>query len=263
MMELLITVKAYPEISKKLGEVVCVAGIRTDVQPYKWVRLWPIIDFRDLPPASSFKKYQFVEVAVSKSVKDSRPESHAPDPDTLRTGATLASDRGWAARRPYVEAVVTNSMCEIQQRQAVDGTSLGAFRPAEVLDLEISEADEWTQAQRNSLNQLNLLADDREQLEWIPYRFRYVYRCAFEHCSGHRQTIIDWEIKQAYRRWSREYPDDWAERIRNRWLDELCSPDRDTVFFVGNQFGAPKAFLVLGVYWPPKQPSEQLGLLQV
>ena len=69
----------------------------------------------------------------------------------------MSSDRGWAARRPYVEAVITDSMCEIQQRQAVDGTSLGAFRPAEVLDLEFPEADEWTQAQRNSLNQLGLL----------------------------------------------------------------------------------------------------------
>jgi len=167
------------------------------------------------------------------------------------------SDRGWAARQPYVEAVITDSMCEIQQRQAADGTSLGAFRPAEVFDLEISEAEERTQAQRNSLNQLNLLVDDREQLEWVTYRFRYVYRCGFEHCHGnHRQTIIDWEIKQAHRLWSQRYPDDWQERIRSKWLDELCAPDRDTELFVGNQFGLPKAFLVLGVYWPQAASHE-------
>lgn len=179
-------------------------------------------------------------------------------------GSTVSSDRGWAARRPYVEAVITDSVCEIQQRQAVDGTSLGAFRPAEVLDLEITEAETWTQAQRNSLNQLNLLADDREQLAWIPDRFRSVYRCAFERCHGnHRQTIVDWEIKQACRRWSREYPDDWRQRIRRRWLDQLCGADRDTVFFVGNQFGAPRRSSCSGSTGPPKQPAQPLGLLEM
>ena len=39
---LAITVIAYPVISSALGEVVCVAGIRTDslMQP-EWVRLFP------------------------------------------------------------------------------------------------------------------------------------------------------------------------------------------------------------------------------
>lgn len=73
-MELLITVKSYPEISTKHGEVVCVAGIRTDVRPYRWVRLWPIIDFRGLPPVSSVKNYQFVDISAARSVKHSRPE---------------------------------------------------------------------------------------------------------------------------------------------------------------------------------------------
>jgi hypothetical protein len=34
---------------------------------------------------------------------------------------------------------------------------------------------------------------------------------------------------------------------------------RDTAFFVGNQHQHPTAFMVLGVWWPPKQP-EQLAL---
>jgi hypothetical protein len=217
----------------------------------------------DLPPSSSFRKYQFVHIDAKKSAKDPRPESHAPNPDTLRTGDTLPSHRQWAARRPYVEGVIGESMCELQRRQAVDGTSLGAFRPAEVEAVEITDSEPWTDAQRNALAQLSLLAADRRELEWVPFRFRYRYRCTDRACNGHSQTIVDWEIKQAWRTWSQQYPDDWRDRIQQKWLHEMCGPGRDTVFFVGNQFGAPKAFLVLGVYWPPKLPGEQLGLLDV
>ncbi len=56
--ELIVTVKAYPNISQRYGEVVCVAGIRTDVEPNRWVRLFPI-QFRDLEFSKRFKKYQY------------------------------------------------------------------------------------------------------------------------------------------------------------------------------------------------------------
>lgn len=256
------TVKAYPEISKRHGEVVCVAGVRTDEQPYQWVRLWPIKDFRDLPVTQAFRKYQFIDLDAPTSRRDPRPESRAPNLDSIVNGDFLPSDRDWAARRPFVEPLIGESMCAIQRQHAVDGTSLGAFRPAAVHDVEITENDPWSQEQRNALSQLSLLAADQAELEWVPYRFRYRYTCGDPDCNGHRQMIIDWEIKQAYRRWSRQYPRDWQARIRHKWLDEMCAADRDTAFFVGNQFGAPLAFLVLGVWWPPKRPAQQLELLQ-
>lgn len=262
-MDVLVTVKAYPEPSQRHGEVVCVAGIRTDVKPYTWVRLWPI-DFRGQPVADRFRKYQFVHVDASKSRSDTRPESHRPNLDSLTTGDQLSTANGWASRRPYVEPLIADSMCGILRRQAEDGTSLGAFRPAEVLDLEITDNKPWAPEQRNALAQLSLFSADRKELEWIPHRFHYRYRCAEEGCNGHRQMIIDWEIKQAYRRWSSEYPSDWQARLRDKWLGELCAPDRDTVFFAGNQYAAPRGFLVLGVWWPPRRASqhEQMGLLE-
>jgi hypothetical protein len=53
---LLVTVKAYPAISEKYGEVVCVAGIRTDTPQLEWARLHPVA-FRDLPFAQRFNKW--------------------------------------------------------------------------------------------------------------------------------------------------------------------------------------------------------------
>jgi len=57
------TVKAYPEASQRHGETVCVAGVRTDVGPYRWVRLWPI-NFRGLSFDEQFKKYEEIEIDV-------------------------------------------------------------------------------------------------------------------------------------------------------------------------------------------------------
>jgi hypothetical protein len=48
-MELVVTVKASPAVSRTLDEVVCVAGVRTDVEPHRWVRLYPIAFRRPLP----------------------------------------------------------------------------------------------------------------------------------------------------------------------------------------------------------------------
>jgi hypothetical protein len=45
-MELLITVKAYPSVSIRYGEAVCVAGVRLDTSTAVWGCLFPVA-FRD------------------------------------------------------------------------------------------------------------------------------------------------------------------------------------------------------------------------
>jgi len=51
---------------------------------------------------------------------------------------------------------------------------------------------------------------------------------------------------------------DWRDLIRAKWFDQMCGPDRDTAFIVGNQHQHPGGFLILGVWWPPR--SDQLSL---
>ena len=60
----LVTVKAYPEISAKHGETVCVAGI--DVDTGYWMRLYPV-PFRDLEAYRKFEKYSIIEVRGRES----------------------------------------------------------------------------------------------------------------------------------------------------------------------------------------------------
>ena len=96
---------------------------------------------------------------------------------------------------------------------------------------------------------------DGTGLEKVPYRFLYVYGCDDPACPGHRQTIVDWEIGQLYRALrDRGDADDVALRkICDKWLGQMCAPDRDTAFFVGNHLKNPRGFMVLGVFWPPKR----------
>lgn len=103
------------------------------------------------------------------------------------------------------------------------------------------------------MNQLSLFAQDKQTLEEVPWRWKYHYNCG-SGCNGHHQTIIDWEIAAAWRSWRHDYGShDAAERVRQKWLNELAGAEKDCVFFVGNQHQHPESFLVLGVYWPPKQ----------
>lgn len=257
-----VTVKAYPQPSAQYREAVCVAGIRTDVEPHRWVRLYPV-EFRDLPAAMRFEKYSEISLLVSSS-SDSRPESVRPDPNSIEIVRTIDTRDAWAERRAILEPLLVSSMCSLFEQQRVDGTSIGAFRPSAVEDVVVSpEPNEWSTQQLTNLGQLSFTAQQKQMLEKIPWRWRLHYTCDSIGCNGHRQTLIDWEAAAAWRSWSREVSaEEAAERVRRKWLDEVCGPEKDVVLFVGNQHQHPEGFLVLGVFWPPRRRprAEQLQI---
>jgi hypothetical protein len=261
-------VKAYPALSTKYGEVSCVAGVEITAEGLRWIRLYPV-PFRSLEDDQQFRKYQRVRLSVEAHRGDLRPETRRPNRDSIEVhGAPISTKNAWEARRRFVEPLMAASMCEISRRQQQDKTSLGVFRPKRVIDFKI-EATSIDEAKRQIARawsaQTSLLdglgSEERtsqlRELEQIPWTFRYRYECTEPGCKGHSQKIIDWEIAQFYRR-VRPYSD-WHERMRKRWLDEVCDEDRDTAFFVGNMHQHPGSFLILGVWWPPRRP-EQLAL---
>ena len=52
VMEVLVTVKAYPSVSGTYGEAVCVAGVRLDTPTPHFVRFFPV-GYRDLCRSSA------------------------------------------------------------------------------------------------------------------------------------------------------------------------------------------------------------------
>lgn len=134
----------------------------------------------------------------------------------------------------------------------------GVFHPADVRDLLIEKAEEWSPRQDMVANQPSLLFPTKKTLERIPYRFSYRYSrgSSCKTKDGHTQSIIDWEIGQAFRDWTKYDEPERLEKIRERWISKLCGADRDTFFFVGNTHVHQRSFMVLGVFWPPARLSE-------
>ena len=123
----LITVKAYPNPSKKHGETVCCAGI--DMDTLQWIRLYPI-PFRDLDQFKKFNKYNIIKVKCYKST-DKRIESYKVDSDTIEILDHLDTSKNWARRKEFVSPTVSSSFCEIL-KDASQNKSLGAFKPSNV-----------------------------------------------------------------------------------------------------------------------------------
>lgn len=267
--EVLITVKAYPQLSKKSGEVVCVAGVRLDRDKPEWIRLFPV-PFRDLPDTSRFKKYDLVLLPIRLGA-DTRPESYLPGLDGLEVVKSVDAGRDqlWRSRRHLLgDLVGATTMCRLQAANSGADSrrvlSLGLIRPAEVLDVTV-EANQGFDAQRKRLAELaaeeTLLGPAKAELQAAPYVVKYRYRCEEPGCGGHEQSLIDWEVGEAGRKWPESYPaSEIPGRIRDKFLGQLCGADRDTHFYVGNQLRFPASFLVLGVFWPKLPPVDDPAL---
>jgi len=125
----LITVKAYPNPSKKYGETVCVAGV--DINTLQWVRLYPI-PYRDLENEKKFEKYSIVEVNVRKATDDTRPESYKVDVGSINIIDRLDSKNNWEKRKPFLLPTISPSFCSILEESQQNNKSLGMFKPERV-----------------------------------------------------------------------------------------------------------------------------------
>ena len=259
-MELLVLVKAYPAISTKYGEAVCVAGIRLDTPTPQWARLFPV-GFRDLPADQQFRKYDVISLEAQRHLSDRRAESYRPNLESICITRHLKSGGDWAARRRWVEPMLGPTMCELfnGRRDGGNGPSLGVVRPRLVVGVFPREREPWSARQQATLAQGSLL-NTKKALEQPAHAFAYHWFCEDASCKGHQQSIADWELGQACRSWERDLGEVVA-KVQAKWLAEMCSETRDTMFFVGDQHQHPGSFMILGTFWPERRPhSDQLAL---
>lgn len=253
--EVLVTVKAYPSISTKYGEAICVAGVRLDSAKPQWVRLFPV-PFRDLPLSKQFGKYEIITLRACRHSTDRRAETWRPDVESIERGPMLPAGGAWLARRPHLEPLIGPTMCDLHhgRKGGGAGPSLGLVRPARIRSIRVEPESEWSPGQLGVAGQQNLLTH-KSQLVKPGHAFSYSYLCASPGCKGHVQKIVDWELGEAYRTWS-PHGDELVAMIRRRWLDDMCHEKRETMFFVGDQHTRPGKFLVLGTFYPERRPNE-------
>ncbi len=239
----LITVKASPEIGRTHGETVCVAGIRLDGEDYRWIRLFPVQ--WQWFWQGEHPKYQVIELEIDKHDKDQRPESYRP---RLETTAVLDQLPAGKRRAEVLNRLPQYRMCDLVAAKGWARPSLGLVLPREITGFtrEDHTGDTAHAAKMNRAAQGSLLAQGAPKLEFSPFTFKLAYRCQSASCRGHEQSIVDWEISEAWRNWRRSYPTDYLDRIEEKWLS-LVDPARLPALYVGNQHQAPQGFLVLGI----------------
>lgn len=247
----LITVKAYPSPSKKYGETVCCAGI--DIDTLQWLRLYPI-PYRDLDRSQKFRKYTIINVRCRKVPDDYRVESYKIDADSIEKLSYLDTKQKWEARKKVVLPTVSSSFCSILQ-DTVKNKSLGTFKPCNI-DFFWKKSSLENEAKRKACYaQLSFFDTKKKEIEQIPFDFYYHFKCQDQaNCPGHKLPIIDWEIGQAYRNWRYKYKPQalLLEKIKQRWMDLMCSEENDVYFYVGNMKRFRDHFMVLGVFYPQK-----------
>ena len=253
----------YPHPSREYKELVCTAGI-TD--KYEWVRLYPIA-YRYQPPERRFRKYQWIDVDLLPKGQgnDHRKESRKPLMESIKLiGEPLDTkhDRDWRARREIIDKMPVHTVKELEALYETEKVSLGIVRPTRVLDVVIEEADrKWKPEWQILYSQFSLFGDIQKPLAKIPFKFSYVFECEDSN-RPYKRTIVDWELGVLYLNELSRLHDERkaAQSVRNVYLNELCSKNRDTRFFMGTTFPW-NSWVVVGVFYPPKSPlGRQLSL---
>jgi hypothetical protein len=120
---------------------------------------------------------------------------------------------------------------------------------------------EWSPAQLSMLRQKHLFVEPpEEELQKIPFVFRYEFLCEDEGCPGHKLMCTDWELGQSYREWRSEYRDQWQEKFRQTYESEMIHKN-DTHFYVGTVASHPNRWIIIGLFYPPREAENRQGNL--
>lgn len=247
----LITARTYPVPSKTSIEVSCTAGITDEG---KWIRLFPV-PYRFLDNDKRFRKYQRIEAKVTKAQSDIRPESYKIDIDSIGIVSTqIPTVHNWQERKAKVLPLMSSSLCWLQKERDHRGEpTLGLFKPKVITGFKFERTDDgWTDSELASLRQYPLFGNaPRNQLEKLPYVFSYQFKCDQPDCSGHTLQCTDWEMGASYWSWKYKYGVNWERKFRDRYETEMIL-SKDTHFFVGTVHTHPDAWIIIGLFYPPK-----------
>lgn len=274
--KVLITVKAYPAISKKYNETVCTAGI---TEEGKWIRIYPI-QFRQLDYDNQFKKYEWVELDLERNSSDFRPESYRPKylklDDLISYGIIKADGAAWVERREYVLNKIYTNLDELiaEAKNKAICTSLAVFKPTKIIDFVYHETDrEWKKEKLDFLKskklQLNLFEnnelndiDEFEIVDKLPYKFSF----KFEDDAGKESTLMieDWETGMLF--WNSLATNEGnefnaCEDVKKKYFEDFAKT-KDYHFFLGTtkrfHYTAPNPFVIIGDFRPKHIKQESL-----
>lgn len=271
---ILITVKTYPTISTKYGELVCTAGLREDGS---WIRIYPV-PFRRLDAYQKFPKYSFIEAEVIRNTKDARPESHKVSTDTIElTGDVLGTHDHWRERREWIlkRGTVHTNLTQLIEANKVGDLSLATFKPSRIRGFKIEpDSADWGEAKLAAVDALARQGDlfdgwkgqDLARLvRKLPWKFSYI----IEDDEGRESTMMieDWEIGELYWNCLRTSasPEQAAEKVRAKYLHEFASKDLHLYLGTTKKYDrwASNPFVIIGTFYPPINPQQEMDLFDL
>jgi hypothetical protein len=269
----LITVKTYPTLSRKYGETVCTAGLRSDGT---WMRIYPV-PFRRLDDGEQYKKFDWLDADFAPSRSDPRPESHHPTNfDQMTPVGHMGTADGWRERREFMLKVarVYDRLDPLIAAAKANQLSLAIFKPARVIDFIHEDDDrDWDAAKlaqmREQTRQTELFAEEawRETFAVIP-KVPYTFSYHFEDAGGRRSTlqVLDWECGQLYWNCLRGAAGDEAAalpKVRAKYFDEFGQRDLHFLLGTTQQFHqvGPNPWVIVGVFAPPFQNQLEFEMI--
>ncbi|MFC2141063.1 hypothetical protein ACFLQP_02070 [Acidobacteriota bacterium] len=259
--KVLITVKTYPTLSEKYGELVCTAGVREDGS---WVRIYPL-PFRRFEQYKRFAKYTWIELQLTKNKADHRPESLRPVGLDFKVLEHVDYKNNWGKRKKLVlKNNIYDDMALLIDKAKANQLSLALFKPTKICDFVWEEVErKWNSKKLESvlmdLKQRPLFEpegfiEDFKIIPKLPYRFSYI----FEDKEGKRSRLMfeDWEVGQLFWNCKEKYINEQEalKKVKQKYFDEFVSK-KDLYFFVGTtrfHSWGKNPFLIIGTFHPPK-----------
>ena len=258
-------VKTYPCPSSKYIETCCTAGITESGKP---IRIYPV-PFRQLLDDHRYKKWQWISAPVAQSNTDSRHESYKIQFTEIELLDKVDTSDLWSKRLPWICKFPRYYDIEELARDGKAGVCSLAYMKVDVLDkLEIKKAkrEKFTKQQLEDLarSSRDLFSDQdlceiENLLEKIPYDFYYHFTI---NNKAQKAKIIDWEICQLYRNCVKDYGENWAKKLEQKYYEQYKN---FTLYLImGNQARFRKQFMIISVCAVPKRkkaPSDDAQLL--
>ena len=233
--EVIVIIKAAPQVGEKYGETVCCAGIDPDD---RWLRLYPV-RFRNLDPEKKFGRWDHIKFKYLMPRNDNRCESRRLIPDSLEIVGKLAEKE----RGSFLDKFIVTSL----DKEREQNRSLALLK-AEIIDFKVEK-----KSKEDIQKQQEQFSKSRDQQDFFyneinkaytpcPYKFKYNYRTE----DGEREgTCQDWEIEAAYYNWDKKYGESGAlDKIKKRFGEEY--PSKGMLLAMGTHSQYPR-WLINGI----------------
>lgn len=236
---LLLLCMAYPEISRKYGVSVCMAGI-TETAEFRRVYPIPFEKFIRF----GFHKREWIEYDI-KEKGDYRKESYKIYPESLRHDFNVDYEQIRDICKEHVTTIE-----DLKAQWDDDRTSLGIIKP-ELMNISIKKRD-ITQKEI-SVKKQQMLNGKMIPLDLLEYTVHYHFNCG-ENCSTlHKCLCLDTEAGQLYRNVKKgtEDGDEIVAKMREKLFTWM--KNRDLYFLMGTHSLHPKSWMIISLLYPPKE----------